>query len=134
MKKVKRVTKLVSKGKRLVYAIAAVVLAGSMFLGTGVTAQAVKLADVFDAQAYADSYPDLAAAFGYNTAALLKHYIEHGIAERREAEGILDVVRYREAYPDLEAAFGDNWDAYVNHYFEFGAKEGEGNVKNTQTY
>ena len=127
MRNVKEMIKHIHKGKRLVNAIAAAVLAGSMFLGTGVTAEAAKLSDVFDTQAYADKYPDLQAAFGHNVTALFKHYKEHGIAEKREAGGILDVVRYREAYPDLDAAFGDNWDAYVNHYLVFGAKEGREN-------
>ena len=37
----------------------------------------------FDYTAYANAYPDLYAAFGYNAAALYNHYITYGITEGR---------------------------------------------------
>lgn len=40
---------------------------------------------VFNYKTYADRYPDLKAAFGYNKELLFKHFIEHGIAEGRTA-------------------------------------------------
>ena len=86
MKNVKRMSLFAHKGKRAVYAIAAAVLAGSMFLGTGMTAEAVKLADVFDAQAYADKYPDLKEAYGDDLLALYRHYQAFGKDEGRNAE------------------------------------------------
>ena len=39
----------------------------------------------FDARAYADRYPDLKAAFGYDVLALYKHYLKFGRAEGRDA-------------------------------------------------
>ena len=39
----------------------------------------------FDARAYADRYPDLKAAFGYDVLALYKHYLRFGRAEGRDA-------------------------------------------------
>ena len=79
---------------------------------------------VFDAEYYADSYPDLKKAFGYNEKALYRHYMTFGLKEGRNGSKVLNVVAYRNAYPDLQAAFGDKWDAYVDHYFTFGKSEG----------
>lgn len=45
---------------------------------------AESLAD-FDYQTYADTYPDLKAAFGYDAAALYNHYVTNGKAEGRVA-------------------------------------------------
>lgn len=45
---------------------------------------AESLAD-FDYQTYADTYPDLKAAFGYDAVALYNHYVTNGKAEGRVA-------------------------------------------------
>ena len=79
--------------------------------------------DVFDASYYADKYPDLLKAFGYDRKALLKHFMTYGLSEGRTMNGMLDIVKYREMYPDLQEAFGDDWDAYVEHYLTYGAFE-----------
>lgn len=84
---------------------------------------AATLQDVFCAEYYADSYPDLKAAFGYNERALYRHFLKYGIKENRQCSPIIDIVKYRSSYADLEEAFGNNWNAYVNHYFEYGIKE-----------
>lgn len=100
-------------------------LAGGMLIGSGsLIVNAATLADVFDAEQYANDYGDLKSAFGDDKEALLKHYLTYGIEEKREVSGLIDVVKYREKYPDLDAAFGDNWDAYVNHFLTYGAFEG----------
>lgn len=41
--------------------------------------------EAFDAKFYADTYPDLKAAFGYDETALYNHYIQSGKAEGRIA-------------------------------------------------
>lgn len=67
------------KGKLI--AIAGMVLVmGSAFP----VSAAESLAD-FDYQTYADTYPDLKAAFGYDAAALYNHYETNGKAEGRVA-------------------------------------------------
>ena len=83
-----------------------------------------KLKEIFDEHYYADLYPDLKAAFGYDREALWAHYINSGLQENRVMNNRLDVVKYRNTYADLNAAFGDNWDAYVEHYLTCGEKEG----------
>lgn len=42
----------------------------------------------FDAKAYADAYPDLKAAFGYDKNALWNHYINYGKAEGRTVTAV----------------------------------------------
>lgn len=106
---------------RMTLALAAMVTGMSAATLT-VSAEGVK--DVFDAKYYADAYPDLKAAYGYDEGALFQHYMKFGLAEGRVGSPTFNVAEYRKAYPDLEAAFGNNWDAYVNHYYQFGKAEG----------
>lgn len=97
--------------------------AGAVALGGIGYAKAAGIEDVFDERYYADMYPDLKEAYGYDRAALLEHFRKVGISEGRVMNGMVDIVRYREQYGDLQAAFGDDWDAYVAHYLTCGALE-----------
>ena len=99
-------------------------MAVAMMASSTLCVSATGLRDVFNAKYYADSYPDLKAAFGDNEEALYNHFIAFGLSENRQMSPIIDIQAYRAAYPDLDAAFGDNWDAYVEHFFAFGMKEG----------
>ena len=56
--------------------------AGGSPTSTGVTKKN------FDATAYADTYPDLKAAFGYDKNALWNHYINYGKAEGRTVTAV----------------------------------------------
>lgn len=49
------------------------------------TAVTIETIDTFNYIGYADRYPDLRAAFGYDKTALYQHYITHGIREGRTA-------------------------------------------------
>ena len=111
--------------KVLVSVLAVVLLVGSTF-----SVNAAGLRDVFSAKYYADKYPDLKAAFGYDEEMLWQHYQDYGLKEGRNMSPILDVKEYREKYADLNAAFGDNWDAYVQHFFDYGIKENRDNGTN----
>lgn len=64
--------------------IAAVLLFGS---STTVSAAPERMPDgeIFDADYYADTNPDVAAAIGTDTAVLYRHYVEFGAAEHRLA-------------------------------------------------
>ena len=62
-----------------------------MLVNGGIIVSAAGLRDVFDARAYADKYPDVREAFGYDEEALLQHYLTFGIAEGREVDGLIDV-------------------------------------------
>ncbi len=117
----KRLTGAAKIARRFV--IAAVV--GAVVLGSISSARAAGMGieDVFDEHYYADMYPDLKAAYGYDREALLEHFRSIGLSEGRVMNEMLDVAKYREKYPDLQKAFGDDWDAYVAHYLTHGAFE-----------
>ncbi len=117
----KRLTGFAKIARRVVI----VAIVGAVVLGSISSARAAGMGieDVFDEHYYADKYPDLKAAYGYDRKALLEHYRSIGLSEGRVMNGMLDLVKYREKYPDLQAAFGDDWDAYVTHYLTHGAYE-----------
>ena len=79
---------------------------------------------VFNATYYLNQYPDLKAAFGSDSAAALKHFVENGIKEGRRASVDFDVTIYKDNYPDLQKAFGDDNRLYVDQYLNFGLNEG----------
>lgn len=124
MKNDKCLKTLQKRSKKFVKSLACAGLAGCMLVGGNLVAHAATLDDVFDAEQYANDYPDLKAAFGYDRAALLNHYRTYGILEGRKVSGLIDIAKYRDEYPDLYAAFGDDWDAYVDHFLTFGILEG----------
>lgn len=63
-----------------------VALAGMLvMLGSVLPVSAAESLETFDYETYADTYPDLKAAFGYDAAALYNHYISYGKAEGRVA-------------------------------------------------
>ena len=117
----KRLTRAAKTGRRIAIAAAAGVVA----LGSSYYTQAagVGIKTIFDEHYYADMYPDLKKAFGYDREALLEHFMTYGLSEGREMNEMIDIVKYREKYQDLQDAFGDDWDAYVQHYFSYGAIE-----------
>ena len=81
-------------------------------------------AGVFNAKYYADKYPDLKAAFGYNEEALWNHFIKYGLSEGRIASPVFSIRYYKNKYPDLQQAFGSDYEKYVEHFLKYGMKEG----------
>lgn len=75
--------------KRLRKCLVVVCCTMTVMLTPGMEAQAktTTLEDgtVFDSDYYADTYPDLKAAFGYDYDTLLNHYKMYGIKEQRVA-------------------------------------------------
>ena len=125
--------------KRKLIAIAGMVLVmGSVLPGSVLPVSAAESLADFDYQTYADTYPDLKAAFGYNAAALYNHYETNGKAEGRvaiftdgassattvESLATFDYKAYADTYPDLKAAFGYDAAALYNHYVNCGKAEG----------
>lgn len=86
--------------------------------------ETVDYSAVFDADYYAERYPDLKETFGADEAALLNHFIVCGMAEGRQGSAEFDVQAYRAGYEDLQAAFGDDLPAYYLHYILCGKAEG----------
>lgn len=115
--------------KRFYTLFMAAILMVSALVMTSINASAAPVVPeqyncIFNAEYYAAKYPDLAAAFGSNEAALFNHFLTAGMAEGRQGSAEFDVNFYRAAYPDLAAVFGDNLVAYYNHYMTCGKAEG----------
>ena len=70
---------------------------------------------VFDADYYRSAYPDVAAAFGNNKAALFNHFVNYGLREGRSCSADFNPQAYRAKYADLQQAFGDDMAAYCRH-------------------
>ena len=79
---------------------------------------------VFNPTYYADKYPDLKAAFGYDGAKLFNHFTTYGMKEKRQAIATFNVEAYANNNPDLKVAYGSNWPAYYEHYCRYGHNEG----------
>ena len=77
----------------------------------------------FDAKFYADKYPDLKKAFGYDTDALWNHYVKYGMKEGRQGSAVFNLSYYKSKNSDLKKAFGDNDNLYLVHFAQFGISE-----------
>lgn len=80
----------------------------------------------FDFVRYADEYPDVKAAYGYDAEALYGHYVSSGIAEGRKGYASrlgFDHRRYADDYPDLKDIYGYDAEALYRHYITAGIKE-----------
>ncbi len=86
----------------------------------------------FDAEGYANRYPDVKAAYGMDKELLWKHYTEFGQKEGRvvftypdgERYENFDAEGYANRYPDVKAAYGTDKRLLWKHYTEFGRREG----------
>jgi len=123
--------------RKLLYRLAAV-LTGILVLGNTFaieslaapkkTSARAKYAMAFDAQYYAETYPDVVAAYGNDYDSLLTHYINNGVKEGRNASATFNAKAYREYNEDLDKAYGDKWAEYHVHYAVFGVNENRKSV------
>jgi len=97
---------------------------------------------VFDAEYYAQTYPDVAAVFGTDKDALYSHYATYGKAEGRsavnplttptvtdtaaatDADDKFDAVYYLLNNLDVLASIGSEYNALYEHYVTSGKAEG----------
>lgn len=120
------------KNKKRIHFWLAVMVCVLVMGGTTIPSQAAKagqadntyVKQVFDAEYYYNTYPDVAAAFGNNYELLLRHYSTYGIYEGRNASASFNATNYKNNYSDLKAAFGGNLFSYCRHYIEYGIAEG----------
>lgn len=79
---------------------------------------------VFDYKFYADKYPDLKNAFGYDKNKLLVHWKTYGIKEGRASSEVLDLTFYLNSHPDLIKVYGqNNYKSAYNHFITWGYKQ-----------
>ena len=84
----------------------------------------VDYASVFNAEFYLSYYADLKAAFGKDQKAALRHFVEYGMKEGRQASTEFNLEIYKANYDDLRKAFGSNKVLYYQHYLTYGKSEG----------
>jgi hypothetical protein len=120
------------------------VLIAAFFLALAIPGYALKAAPVvmadgglFDAQFYAQTYPDVVAVFGTDANWLYLHYVLAGKAEGRlpyapgsagapaqASAGDFDAAYYAARYPDVAMAFGYDPTLLKMHYDLCGKLEG----------
>ena len=83
----------------------------------------VNYSAVYDYNYYIKKYPDIARAYGDDDVAVLRHFINYGMAEGRQGKATFNINVYMK-YKDLQKAFGKNKKKYYLHYINFGKKEG----------
>jgi hypothetical protein len=67
---------------------------------------------------------------GDDAEALIRHFVEYGMSEGRQASASFNVNVYKAQNADVAAAFGDNTAAYYQHYIAYGVNENRVAVSN----
>ena len=67
--------------------------------------------------------PDVKRVYGQDDVAVLKHFVNYGMAEGRQAKATFNINVYMKQ-SDLKKAFGKDKKKYYLHYINFGKKEG----------
>lgn len=92
---------------------------------TGTTIyEGVDYSKVYDYTYYLTKYPDLLNAFNGNPEAAIRHFVNYGMKEGRQAKGNFEVNSYKNKYQDLRLAFGNDLRKYYEHYIKYGYREG----------
>lgn len=79
---------------------------------------------VYNYYYYLEHNVDVKNALGTDDATVLKHFVNYGMAEGRQAISTFSATSYRLQYADLRSAYGKNWKNYYLHYVKYGQKEG----------
>ena len=62
--------------------------------------------------------------YGWSDYDAIKHFVEYGMAEGRQAISEFNVFAYRNRYEDLSNWLQDNLKGYFMHYLYYGKEEG----------
>lgn len=126
------------------FLLSIIVLTLSFGCSMSVCAQPKAMPDgtIFDAEYYAQSYPDVVAFFGTDADLLYQHYVQYGKAEGRNAVAPtrrdtvdaavqtkqiaedFDASYYARSNPDVVAVFGTDPYSLYQHYTKYGKIEG----------
>ena len=91
----------------------------------------INYAAVYDYNYYVSNNKDVKNTYGNDDLAVLKHFVEFGMKEGRQANSSFNVSSYKNRYVDLRNAFGKDLKSYYLHYINCGKREGRvatGNV------
>ncbi|SDY19501.1 hypothetical protein [Lachnobacterium bovis] len=83
----------------------------------------VDYSPVYDYSYYTKNNVDVAMAFPGDEEKVLKHFVEFGMSEGRQANTDFVVTGYKNRYGDLRAAFGNDLEKYYRHYLDYGVDE-----------
>ena len=84
----------------------------------------VDYSPVYDYSYYTKNNVDVAMAFPGDEEKVLKHFVEFGMSEGRQANEDFVVTGYKNRYGDLRAAFGNDLEKYYKHFLDYGVDEG----------
>ena len=75
---------------------------------------------VYDYDYYITHYSDVAKKYTDDPAGALRHFLETGMAEGRQACEEFSVMVYRRRYPEIAKRYGNDLRGCFNHYIEYG--------------
>ena len=81
-------------------------------------------APVYNFDYYVSAYPDVQSLYWDDPLGALRHFVEYGMAEGRQASENFNVYSYKNQYVDLRRAFGNDLKSYYQHFVEHGKDEG----------
>ena len=84
----------------------------------------VDYSPVYDYSYYTKNNVDVAMSFPGDEEKVLKHFVEFGMSEGRQANEDFVVTGYKNRYGDLRAAFGNDLEKYYKHFLDYGVDEG----------
>ena len=80
----------------------------------------VDYSKVYNYYYYVDRYPEVEAEYGEDDAAILEHFVLHGMAEGHQGIASFDVISYKLRYPELRELYGNNLTEYYLDYIDSG--------------
>lgn len=93
-------------------------------LGGTDTLSNIKYSGVYSFDFYIKNNSDLSAVFGLDDEMSLRHFVNYGMSEGRQAISGFNVLQYKDKYTDLRSAFGNDLTRYFWHYMNYGLAEG----------
>ena len=100
----------------------------NQLIGAVTSLNGVDYSAVYNYDYYISHNGDIAAAFGGDDVATLRHFVQHGMAEGRQGCESFNVNVYRDRYGDLQQTYGGDTAAYYLHYLNYGRTEGRSGI------
>ena len=96
----------------------------SKLQGATTVYQGIDYSAVYNFNKYKAYHPDINTLYASDDIGAIKHFVEYGMAEGRQASSSFELQSYKNAHPDLRRAFGYDWKQYYMHYVMYGQAEG----------